>query len=249
MTINKIYSIIYIQSPQVIRSCGSEGVMNPLVLLEEKMKRRVIAYIDGFNLYYCSLKKTNNKWLDLVKLCESMLNPDDDLVSVKYFTANISTNMGDPQKALRQRIYLEALSQNPKIEIIYGQFSTHKTKMPLAKEWEKGIIKSVEVIKTEEKGTDVNLAVQMVADAKDNLFDYAMLFSNDSDMAYAVQIAVNDCKKFVGLFIDKKAISFPILKKNVNYIRRLTPSAFSRNQFPEEIITETGSIIRKPSEW
>ena len=35
----------------------------------------------------------------------------------------------------------------------------------------------------------------MVADAKDNLFDKALLFSNDSDMAYAVQIAAQDCHK------------------------------------------------------
>lgn len=90
---------------------------------------------------------------------------------------------------MRQGIYLEALATNPKIQIKYGYFSMHKTKMPLANEWEKGKIKTVEVIKTEEKGTDVNLAVQMVADAKDNLFDKALLFSNDSDMAYAVQIA------------------------------------------------------------
>ena len=59
------------------------------------MKRRVIAYIDGFNLYYCSLKKTRNKWLDLVKMCESMLQPDDELVAVKYFTAQIKTHKCD----------------------------------------------------------------------------------------------------------------------------------------------------------
>ena len=213
------------------------------------MKKRVIAYIDGFNLYYCSLKGSKNKWLDLVKLAESMLLPDDELISVKYFTANISTNMGNPKKSLNQKIYLEALSQNPKIEIIYGQFSTHKTKMPLAKEWDKGHIKMIEVIKTEEKGTDVNLAVQMVADAKDDKFDKAMLFSNDSDMAYAVQIAVKDCNKFVGLFIDRKATSFKKLKEHVKYTRRLSPSIFSNNQLPSEVITSTGRKIKKPKEW
>ena len=213
------------------------------------MKRRVIAYIDGFNLYYCSLKGTCYKWLDLVKLTESLLLPDDELVAVKYFTAPIKSNFGNPDKALRQRIYLEALSQNPKLNITYGQFSVHKVKMPLAEEWENGRIKTAEVIKTEEKGTDVNLAVQLVADAKDNLFDYAMLFSNDSDMSYAVQIAAKDCGKFVGLFIDKKAISFPKLKENVGYIRRLTPSIFSKNQLPDEVQTKEGRVIHKPVSW
>lgn len=213
------------------------------------MKRRVIAYIDGFNLYYCSLRKTKNKWLDLVKLCESMIKPDDELIAVKYFTAKISSNKSGAAKALRQQIYLEALSQNPKLNIKLGHFSVHETKMPDADEWNKGQIKMVNVIKTEEKGTDVNLAVQMVADAKDNLFDYALLFSNDSDMSYAVQIAVKDCHKAVGLFIDRKSFSYPELKSNVLHVKKLTPSIFANNQLPEEIITEKGRIIHKPEEW
>lgn len=211
--------------------------------------RRVIAYIDGFNLFYCSLKGTTYKWLDLVKLSESLLLPDDELVAVKYFTAKISSHKDNPDKSLRQNIYLEALSTNPKIEIILGQFSVHKTKMPLAKEWEKGTIKTVEVIKTEEKGTDVNLAVQMVADAKDDLFDYAMLFSNDSDMAYAIKIAKQDCQKNIGLFIDKKAISFKSLKEHVLHIKRLSPNIFKNNQLPDPVITPTGRIIHKPKTW
>ncbi|MBR1648596.1 MAG: NYN domain-containing protein [Alphaproteobacteria bacterium] len=213
------------------------------------MKKRVIAYIDGFNLFYSSLKGTPYKWLDLVKLCESMLKPDDELVAVKYFTAKIKSNKNEPERSLRQDIYLEALATNPKIQIKYGYFSIHKTKMPLAADWENGKINTIEVIKTEEKGTDVNLAVQMVADAKDDLFDKALLFSNDSDMAYAVQIAAQDCGKFIGLFIDKRAISFPILKSSVHYIRRLTPTVLAAAQFPDEIITSTGRTIRKPQAW
>lgn len=213
------------------------------------MTNKVIAYIDGFNLFYCSLKGTPYKWLDLYSLAQSMLQPDDELIAVKYFTAKIKSNKNEPERSLRQDIYLEALSSNPKIQIKYGYFSIHKTKMPLADEWEKGNIKTVEVIKTEEKGTDVNLAVQMVADAKDNLFDKALLFSNDSDMSYAVQIAAQDCQKQIGLFINRKDKSFKTLKENVAFIKRLTPTIFANNQLPEEIITTSGRIIYKPKEW
>ena len=121
--------------------------------------------------------------------------------------------------------------------------------MPLADEWEKGKIKTVDVIKTEEKGTDVNLAVQMVADAKDNLFDKALLFSNDSNMAYAVQIAAQDCHKKIGLFINRNAVSFKTLKENVTFIKRLTPTILAQNQLPDEITTDTGRTIHKPQEW
>jgi uncharacterized LabA/DUF88 family protein len=213
------------------------------------MKNKVIAYVDGFNLFYCCLKGTPYKWLDLYKLAESMLQPEDELVAIKYFTAKIKSHKNEPERSMRQNVYLEALATNPKINIKLGYFSVHKTKMPLADEWDNGQIKMIDVIKTEEKGTDVNLAVQMVADAKDNLFDKALLFSNDSDMSYAVQIAAKDCHKTIGLFIDRNAVSFKTLKENVTFIKRLTPSIFASNQLPEEIVTSTGRVIHKPSEW
>jgi hypothetical protein len=56
------------------------------------MKKRVITYIDGFNLYY-GLKEKGWKryyWLDIRKLSESLLKPWQELNEVKYFTARIS---------------------------------------------------------------------------------------------------------------------------------------------------------------
>lgn len=212
-------------------------------------KRRVIAYIDGFNLFYSCLKGSNNKWLDLEKMVLSLLKPNDVIVGIKYFTAKVSSNKNEPEKALKQHIYLEALSLNDKTKIKLGRFSVHTTKMPDAHFWEKGKIRMVDVIKTEEKGTDVNLAVQMVADAKDDLFDYAMLFSNDSDMSYAIEIAVKQCNKKIGLFIAYNAVSYQALKANVLHIKRLRPSVFANAQLPNEIITPSGRIIKKPADW
>ena len=47
--------------------------------------KRVIAYIDGYNLYYGLLKGTPHKWLDLVSFVKSFLRPDQELVGIKYF--------------------------------------------------------------------------------------------------------------------------------------------------------------------
>jgi uncharacterized LabA/DUF88 family protein len=121
--------------------------------------------------------------------------------------------------------------------------------MPTADDFKKGKITLVDVIQTEEKGTDVNLAVQMAVDAVRNEFDYAMLFSNDSDMAYAVQIASRECKKKVGLYIARKAVSYKVLRKNVSYIKSITPKILASHQFPDEIKTENERIIKKPKEW
>lgn len=211
-------------------------------------KRKVIAYIDGLNLFYCSLKGTANKWLDIVSLCESLLPPNSELVAVKYFSAMVS-HPRNPQKAMNQSVYLEALETNPKFEKKLGFFAIRETQMPRASDFAAGKIRLVNVIKTEEKGTDVNLAVQMVADAKDNKFDYAMLFSNDSDMAQCVKIAVVDCGKQVGLFIDGKSKPIKILKRHVLHIKNLTPNKFAAHQFPNPIVTTSGRTIAKPADW
>jgi uncharacterized LabA/DUF88 family protein len=213
-------------------------------------KQRVIAYIDGFNVFYSCVKGTPYKWLDLVKLCESYLLPNQELVAVKYFSALVNSFKTDPGKTNRQKLYIQALQANPLVEIELGFFSIHKMTMPRADDFfnnEK--ITPVEVVKTEEKGTDVNLAVQIVADAKDDKFDYAMLFSNDSDMSKAVRIATKDCKKKVGLYIARGAKSFNALRENVVYIKYIKPAALADCQLPKAITLKDGSVIKKPKDW
>ena len=215
------------------------------------VKQRVIAYVDGFNLFYSSLKGTKFKWLDLVSLCKSMLNPDSqELVEVNYFSAYISSLGGDINRVNRQQLYIDALRSISNVNVHLGFFSIRRAKMPKADDFfDKGKINTVEVAKTEEKGTDVNLAVKLVADAFRNRFDYAMLFSNDSDMSYAVHIATNDCMKKVGLYIDRKAVSFKALRKNICYTKRITPALLASHQLPEEIKTSKDRIIKRPREW
>ena len=48
---------------------------------------RTFVYVDGFNLYYGALKGTAIKWLDLVALFKTVLQPHHDILTVKYFTA------------------------------------------------------------------------------------------------------------------------------------------------------------------
>lgn len=52
---------------------------------------RVIAYIDGYNLY-CGMRDASlqsSRWLDLHALCESLLEPDQRLELVRYFTTRV----------------------------------------------------------------------------------------------------------------------------------------------------------------
>jgi hypothetical protein len=211
--------------------------------------QKVIAYIDGFNLFYSSLKRTKSKWLDLWGMCESLLKPNQELVAVKYFSARVSAMAGDQTRTEKQKVYLQALGTFPKLETRLGYFSIHRVKMPDADLFDTGKIKLLDVMKTEEKGTDVNLAVQLTADAFQDKFDYAMLFSNDSDMAMSLEIATKICKKRVGLYIDKKALSTKVLQENICFIKKLSPAFFMEHQLPIQMKTIDGKIITKPKDW
>jgi hypothetical protein len=56
--------------------------------------QRVIAYVDGFNLYF-GLKQSGFRryyWLDLAMLARHLLKPNQQLVATHYFTARIRDN-------------------------------------------------------------------------------------------------------------------------------------------------------------
>ena len=75
-------------------------------------------YIDGFNLYYGSLKDTRYKWLNFKKFFESVLHTKHSIQKIKYFTALVSSPTHDPQKITRQQVYLRALKAYiPELEI------------------------------------------------------------------------------------------------------------------------------------
>ena len=86
--------------------------------------RWVMAYVDGFNLYYGLRSKGWKRyyWLDIRRMAERILRPDQELVAVRYFTARVQPRPNDPGKPLRQRTYLEALETLRDLSIRYGYF-------------------------------------------------------------------------------------------------------------------------------
>lgn len=113
---------------------------------------KINIYIDGFNLYYGSLKGTPYKWLDLRKMSEQIF-PNDDINQIKYFTARVSSRPGDLDQPKRQDTYFHALRTIKNLEIIEGRFLTKNVRFALTG----NPSQIVQVIKTEEKGSDVNL--------------------------------------------------------------------------------------------
>ena len=75
-----------------------------------RLAMRTFLYVDGFNLYYGALKGMPWKWLDLPALFAKVLQPHHDILTVKYFTARVSSTPTDPSKPQRQDVYLGRFS-------------------------------------------------------------------------------------------------------------------------------------------
>ena len=203
------------------------------------MNERVVAYIDGFNLYF-GLKSAGWKrfyWINLQLLAQNLLKPGQDLVFTKYFTSRVSY---PAEKERRQSTFLEALETLNDFRIYYGHYQSdpqrcrkcgHKVWIP------------------NEKMTDVNIAVEMLSDAYQNLFDVALVISADSDLSPPVLAIKN-------LFPEKRVvIAFPPQRHSAQLQRlahgfiQIGRASIARSAFPAKVPKADGFILRRPTEW
>lgn len=203
----------------------------------------VNVYVDGFNLYYGALKRTPYKWLDLAKLSQIML-PQDVVQHIYYYTARVSARPHNPSAPIDQQIYLRALRTIPDLSITYGHFLTHSVRMTLS-----GVnpAQKVWVDKTEEKGSDVNLAAQLVRDAFRKRFDVAVLITNDSDLAEPVRIVTQELALPVGI-LNPHQYHSQELKRLATFVKRIRQSDLHASQFPPTL-TDAKGAFHKPLSW
>lgn len=206
---------------------------------------KTIVYVDGFNLYYGAVKDTPYKWLNIHRMCELLL-PKNQIVGIKYFTAKVFSRKSDPQKHIRQQVYLRALRTLPNFEIIYGHYSEHPKWMRLVNPLP-GQPKYTEVIKTEEKGSDVNLAVNLLHDGYQGKYQLAVVVTNDSDLLSAVQIVQKDLGLKVGILNPQKHPSGE-LENEAHFMKKIRQGVIKASQFPKIMKDVRGSFY-KPKEW
>ena len=206
---------------------------------------RTFVYVDAFNLYYGCLKRTPYRWLNLETLCRLLL-PMNDVQRIKYFTAHVGERPDNPSQPQRQQLYLRALATLPLVEVHLGHYLSHEVSMPLAKPLPGGS-RFVRVIKTEEKGSDVNLATQLIGDGYEDRYDTAVLITNDSDLLGPVQLVCTRLGKKVGILNPQKHPAF-VLKNAATFFKQIRDGVLAASQFPNELKDVVGTF-HKPSSW
>jgi len=197
--------------------------------------RRVIVYIDGFNLYHAidDLGQPHLKWLDLRALSEGLLRSGEQVKLVRYFSA-YATWM--PKRYARHRDYVAAL----KARGVEANMATFKKKS------RKCLTCGTVWTGHEEKETDVCIAVTMVADALTGEAERLILISADTDLAPPIRTIAElapQCEVFVATpprrFRNCQALK-PALE--------LTPGRLAKCMLPEQVqISPTRTVTRPPS--
>jgi uncharacterized LabA/DUF88 family protein len=207
---------------------------------------KTIIYVDGFNLYYGAVKGTAYKWLNIHKLCQLLL-PKNRIIKIKYFTALVTARPNDVDQPNRQQIYLRALRTIPNLDIIYGHFLEHEVTMPIASPIPGGP-KYIRVFKTEEKGSDVNIAAHMVHDGHKGGYEVAVVLSNDSDLVEPIKIVRQELTLPVIVLNPIPAHPSHELQKIATFMKPIRQKVLSVSQFPIHMKDSTGKF-HKPPTW
>ena len=227
----------------------------PAVTLRAVSKPSALVYVDGFNLYRRALSGfPDSKWLDIHGLASALL-PDYDVRHVHYFTANLRQGvLVDPQTIVRQQAYLRALRTMPERVTIYlGKFRNDTRWMPKHPQEidpDTGHFVMSHVRKLEEKGTDVNLAIRMTADAALHRADLFVLLSNDSDQAGTMRLLKQELHVKTGIIFPMSSAkpAKELVSTAPDVLANITAEVVLANQLPDELQDENGTV-RRPAAW
>jgi hypothetical protein len=128
----------------------------------------------------------------------------------------------------------------PGLSIFYGKYQHNPHTCPSC-----GYVETI----PSEKMTDVNIAVELLADAYQDKFDTALLISADSDLIAPIE-------KVRQLFPEKKVVSVFPPDRSSKELMRISSAYFTigrvvleNSQFDEQIISKSGYPLIRPITW
>ncbi|MCA8936699.1 MAG: NYN domain-containing protein [Planctomycetes bacterium] len=215
-------------------------------------------YIDALNLYYKRLRRSRFRWLDLVKFADLLLT-QDTVAQVNLYYAAVKSPPWDRGSHDRQNTYFSALRTLERLELIEGKmrttFEDKVAKEPLPDG--RYVLRRVYV--TEEKGSDVNLATDLLWDAVQNRYEKAVVVSGDTDLVRAMHIVKERTATEI-VSVIPRASPTPPGDNESGYIRQLrnvshhqityiSDGLLAEAQLPDRVVTRRGKVKHKPPSW
>lgn len=223
-------------------------------------------YIDGFNFYYACFKRWEDpachefkahgpyKWVDFRGLSEKIF-PNDSIHRIQYCTAIVKGTPSDPNKAMRQEIYLRALRASKLFHVRLGHFEERQKRGRVTEPLPcrrtppcLSVTSLVNINVREEKGSDVNLATYLLKDAFLGDFEQALVISNDSDLASAIHVARVDAKRLIHVLSPSLSVARE-LRSVATSAGVLDKTLIPLCQLPATLTDRKGNTITKPRAW
>ena len=98
----------------------------------------------------------------------------------------------------------------------------------------------------EEKGSDVNLSVHLLNDAWKELFDVAVVITNDTDLVTPIRVVAIERNKPVFVICPGRRRIAPQLDQVASRVWHTRPAMLKVSQFPDRL---PGTTILKPADW
>jgi uncharacterized LabA/DUF88 family protein len=197
---------------------------------------KTVFLIDGFNFYH-SIKPISDRllWFDYDAYCRHFMRSSDILHSIVYFTS-LAYWRGDAVK--RHQIFLQACVVRG-ITVVLGKFKEKTFPCPFCYK---------NIIRHEEKATDVNLALHAYRFAAQGI-EQVILVTGDTDLIPAIRMIKSD-------FSDTRVvIVFPYRRDNreleneADFYHKTRKEILHSFRLPDRIQKTNGKFITCPSQW
>ena len=142
------------------------------------MLERIMIFIDGSNVYHSLKKHCGRTDLDIGKFCRKLMEKRQ-LIRIYYYNARVGMKE-EPDRYKQQQAFFAGVNSIPYTELRLGRL----------------IYNNWPSVPPYEKGTDVQLATDMLTHGFRNNYDIAILVAGDNDYVGAIQ-AVKDNGKHV----------------------------------------------------
>ncbi|MFC1918208.1 NYN domain-containing protein [Chloroflexota bacterium] len=142
------------------------------------MLERIMFFIDGSNVYHSLKKHCGRTDLDIGKFCRKLMEKRQ-LIRIYYYNARVGMKE-EPERYKQQQAFFASVNAIPYTELRLGRL----------------IYNNWPSVPPYEKGTDVQLATDMLTHGFRNNYDIAILVAGDNDYVGAIQ-AIKDNGKHV----------------------------------------------------
>lgn len=203
--------------------------------------KKVIAFIDGFNLYHAlaNLGHPSLRWVDLWALMERQISPKSEKLEAVYYFSAYAHWLPDPVK--RHKKYVTALEQFG-VTPVMGHFKNkHRKCNDCGSTW----------VAHEEKESDVNIALYLLNEAYKGNYDKALIVSRDSDFKPAIEMTLAEFPDLEIVVVAPPHMGHSNDLKNVaTSIRKITKKQVQESLLPQKAHDDQGiELVIRPEKY